>query len=83
MNDTKNRFKFTNEIILKLTAQKNQFLIIHFNFIWEIPLKMKDIKKIIHFNFMAEIPLIMNRPKVIETCKFWVKRPLKLREIWR
>ena len=70
MNDTKNRFKFTNEIILKLTPQKNKFLIIHFNFIWEIPLKMKDIKKIIHFNLTKEISLKMNRPTKSKNWEF-------------
>ena len=57
MNDTKNRFKFLKKINLKLTTQKNQFLIIHFNFIFEITLKMKEVKKIILFNFMNEISL--------------------------
>ena len=44
MNDTKK----SNLIIhfnLKLNEKKNKFLIILLNFIFEIPLKMNDIKK--------------------------------------
>ena len=37
MNDQKNRFNCTKEMPSKLTTQKNQILIIHFNFIYEIP----------------------------------------------
>ena len=44
---------------------------------------MKRHKKKIHFTFTKEIPLKMNRPKKIKTCNFFVKRPLKLGEIWR
>ena len=70
-----------NELVRKgLTTQKNQSLITHFNFTYEIPL-MKDIQKKIHFTFTKEIPLKMNRPKKIKTCNFFVKRPLKLGEI--
>ena len=57
MNDIK---KFN----LKVNEKKiNKFLIIHFNFILEIPLKINDIKKSMHFNFIREIPLKLNRPK--------------------
>ena len=79
----RNRVSFTKEIPLNLATQKNQFLIIHFNFIWEIPLKMKDIIKIIHFIFTKEIPLNMNRPKKIWNFDFFKKRPLKVGEFWR
>ena len=50
MIDTK-KIKFNNPLQLyernhfKSERKKNQFLIIHFNFIIEIPLKMNDIKK--------------------------------------
>ena len=45
MKETKIRFNFMKETPLKLTTQKNTFLIIHFNFKREFPLKMRDIKK--------------------------------------
>ena len=48
-------------------TKTSQILIIHFNFIKEIPLKMNDIKKkLMHFNFIREIPLKLNRPKKIK-----------------
>ena len=57
MNDTKNRFKFTKEIILKLTAQKKSISHNPLPFYMRNPFKNERHKKIIHFNFIKEIPL--------------------------
>ena len=58
MNDT-NRFTFMKGIILKINDTKK----LSFNFIYEIPSKILDIKKIIHLNFTKVILFKMNRHK--------------------
>ena len=59
----------------------NKILILHFNFILEIPLKINNIKKINALQFYKEIFLKLNRPKKIKNGEFFAKRPLKLGEI--
>ena len=61
----------------------NKILILHFNFILEIPLKINDIKKINALQFYKRNPFKTEQTKKIKNGEFFAKRPLKFCEIWR
>ena len=66
MNDIK---KFN----LKVNEKKiNKFLIIHFNFILEIPLKINDIKKVNTLQFYKRNPFKTKQTK--KNKKWWIFR---------
>ena len=61
----------------------NKILILHFNFILEIPLKINDIKKISALQFYKRNPFKTEQTKKVKIVKFPKKGLYSRHVIWR